>query len=87
MNWSAISGIILILSYGIGIAVYAENEYSKKSELTNQFRSFQVEQYQIKIDVLNNVKAHGKLSPAQTWELQYFTDKKNNLLKDPSSGR
>lgn len=76
-----ISTIIALIGMIVAAVVYAEETYVRKGDIYSRLKQMQVEQYQVRIDVLNNAKAHEKLNPTQRWELEYFKDKRDNLQK------
>jgi len=69
-------GVIAIV---VGGVVYAENEYAKQDSVQKAMTDNRQSHYQDKINYLNYLKSQGELTPAQKWELDYFTDKRNNL--------
>ena len=65
----------------IGGAVYAENEYAKEADINQSLQVIQIERYQDKINFLGYKEIQNTITPDQKWELQYFKDKRDNLLK------
>lgn len=81
MGKAHIAEWLTIVSMLIGAVVYAEQNYAKDKDIQSQFTALRVEQYQTKIDLLHNIEVHKGLSLEQQWELKYFQDKRDNVLK------
>ena len=65
----------------ISATVYAENKYAKQDNIDQSIQAIQIERYQDKINYLRFKEKQGNITPDQRWELDYYKDKRENLLK------